>query len=292
MGGGSYSSTSRLQRSVASGYTTKSAKELFSKQINNAMTPHGVVVRESRDSVEHPNSLAIIIALDITGSMGTVPHHLVKEGLPKIMQSILDSGFPDPQVMFVAIGDHECDDWPLQVSQFESSDELLDKWLTSVFLEGGGGGNAGESYALAWYFAAKHTAIDCMEKRGIKGLVFTIGDEPNLKEYPDGALTHIMGNGQYNKMSSDKDLYDAARKNYELYHIHISETTAGSRRDTVDGWKQLLGDNLIKIDRHQDVADAIAKAVIKHTSSIKQTWVSAGEEQTNTSKKEETSVML
>jgi hypothetical protein len=290
MGGGSYSSTSRAVRSADLGYASKTSAELFSKQINNAMTPHGVVVRESRDSDEHPNSLAIIIALDVTGSMGTVPHHLVKEGLPKIMQSILDSGFPDPQVMFLAIGDHEWDQWPLQVSQFESSDELLDKWLTSVYLEGGGGGNAGESYALAWYFAAKHTSIDCMEKRGIKGLLFTIGDEPNLKEYPDSALLHIMGNGQYSKLSSDKDLYEAAKENYDVYHIHISETAAGSKRDTVNGWKELLIDNLIKVDSHKEVADAIAKTVIEHTNSIKQ--ISTREKQTNSSKKEETSVML
>ena len=168
MGGGTYSSTTRHERAVTSGYYSKPKEEIFKqREINNAMNPYGISIRESRDSVEHPNSLAIILALDVTGSMGSIPHHLVKDGLPDIMQGIIDKGLKDPQLLFLAIGDHECGDKaPLQVGQFESSDELLDKWLTDVFLEGGGGSNEGESYLLAWYFASLHTSIDCLEKRG------------------------------------------------------------------------------------------------------------------------------
>ena len=34
--------------------------------------------------------IAIVIALDVTGSMGSIPHFLVKEGLPNIMKRIID----------------------------------------------------------------------------------------------------------------------------------------------------------------------------------------------------------
>ena len=90
MGYGGYSMHSRSLRSEELGYTTKSAREIFkSKSINNAMNPNGIVIRESRDSEEHPNSVPIIIALDVTGSMGSVPHHLVKQGRPTMMESIM-----------------------------------------------------------------------------------------------------------------------------------------------------------------------------------------------------------
>lgn len=245
------------------------------------MNPYGVTLRESRDSVEHPNSVAIIIALDVTGSMGSVPHFLVKEGLPKIMMSIIESGILDPQVLFVAIGDHECDDSPLQIGQFESSDELLDKWLTDVWLEGGGGPNDGESYSLAHYFAGFHTSIDCFEKRGQKGILFTIGDEPNLKRYPKNKIKGIMGEGQYSDYTS-AELIEKAMEKYEVYHIHVKQTYAGSRQETLDTWKQLLGENCIPVDRREDIADVIVSAVRKnvktdaHDSSISADIKSSG----------------
>ena len=261
MGGGSYNLYSRSVRASSEGYETKSAKEIFkSRSINNAMNPYGIVVRESRDSEEHPNSLAIILSLDVTGSMGSIPHHLVKEGLPHIMGTILQRGVPDPQLLFLAVGDHECDSSPLQVGQFESSDELLDKWLTDVYLEGGGGGNEGESYLLSWYFAAMHTSIDCLEKRGKKGYLFTVGDEPTLRAVPGSALKNIMGLDQTSPFTAE-DLLAKAREKYHVYHLHIKETRSGSRPETIAGWKKLMGENLIEVEKHQDLSKIVAEII-------------------------------
>ena len=272
MGGGIYSSTSRSVRAESLGYATKTVDQLFTQRsINNAMNPHGIKIRESRDSEEHPASIAIILALDVTGSMGNVPHHLVKEGLPHIMQGIIDSAIPDPQLLFLGIGDHECDSSPLQVGQFESSDELLDKWLTDVYLEGGGGGNSGESYHLAWYFAAQHTSIDCFEKRKQKGFLFTIGDEPVLPGIPKNSLQNIMGDGQYENYTSAK-LLEKAKETYEVYHIHIRETYSGGRQEVMDGWKQLMGDHLLIAQSHSDVAGMVAK-IVSQTEDTKETDV-------------------
>jgi len=284
MGYGSYSIKARSSRADSLGYATKSAHEIFkSKSINNAMNPSGIVVRESCDSEEHPNALAIVIALDVTGSMGSVPHNLVKDGLPTMVSEIITSGEPDPQILFLAIGDHECDDSPLQVGQFESSDELLDKWLTDVYLEGGGGGNAGESYLLAWYFAANHTRIDCFDKHNRKGFLFTIGDEPTLKKIPKNKVENIMGEGQYENFTAVQ-LLDKAREKYNVYHLHIKQTGAGSRQETINGWKQLMGKNLIVIERHTDVAETIAKIVSENVSKANET--------TTTPKDESTTIIL
>lgn len=281
MGYGSYSISDRNTRATSMGYSTKTASEIFKQRsINNAMNPHGIVVRESLDSPEHPNVVSIILALDVTGSMGSVPHHLVKDGLPTIMGTITEKGIKDPQLLFLAIGDHECDSSPLQVGQFESSDELLDKWLTDVYLEGGGGGNAGESYLLAWYFAAQHTKIDCWNKRKQKGFLFTIGDEPTLKSIPKNYLSAIMGDGQFETYSASI-LLDKAREQYNVYHLHIKQTVAGSRTETINDWKQLMGDNLILIDRHEDVSTVIADLITKNNKGTQ----SAGT-------KEETKIIL
>ena len=274
MGSGMYSTTASVDRSTGrteysrvdvgrtAFFKNASISDTFKqKNINNAMDPHGVQLRESRDSEDHPNSLGIIIALDVTGSMGSIPHSLVRQGLPNIMGSIIQGGLPDPQVLFVGIGDHEYDRSPLQVGQFESSDELLDKWLTDVYLEGGGGGNDGESYLLAWYFAAMHTQLDCLEKRNDKGFLFTIGDEPVLDHLPSEALKSIMGPGQYKDYSA-AELFEAAREKYHVYHIHVKETGSGSRVAVIDGWKQLVSDNLIVVDRHTEIPEKIAEKIL------------------------------
>ena len=275
MGYGSYSTTSRSVRADSLGYHTKSARETFkSRSINSAMNPHNITPRESCDSPEHPNTVPIVLGLDVTGSMGSIPHFLVKNGLPHLVDTVIQAGIKDPQLLFLGIGDHECDDSPLQVGQFESSDELLDKWLTDVWLEGGGGGNDGESYLLAWFLAAYYTKIDSFDKRGKKGFLFTIGDEPTLLEiqkdipgsgYREQSVKDIMGKGQWGELTADA-LLEKAREKYNVFHLHITETGSGSRQHVQDGWKQRMGDNCIIVNRKEDVAKIIAETVIKHTS--------------------------
>lgn len=263
MGGGTYSSSNRRVRAESMGFTTMSAGEIFkSKSINNAMEPHGVDVRESRDSAEHPNSVPIIIALDVTGSMGSIPHYLVKEGLPHIMEQILKAGINDPQILFLAIGDHKYDKFPLQVGQFESSDELLDKWLTSVYLEGGGGANEGESYLLAWYFAGFHTVTDSWKIRGKRGILFTIGDEPTLKDIPVHKLKEIMGDGEYGNTSA-YEMLEKARETYNVFHLHLTQTRAGKIQSTIDGWKQMMGKDLIIVDSKEQLSGIISDKVVE-----------------------------
>jgi len=260
MGGGAYSTTDSARRSNF--YDGKSTNEIFQQRsINNAMSPFNLRIRESRDSIEHPDSIAIILALDVTGSMGSIPDHLVKEGLNTLMGKILDNGVQDPQVLFLGIGDHECDSAPLQVAQFESSDELLDKWLKDVYLECGGGRNGGESYLLAWYLAAYHTSIDCFEKRKRKGYLFTIGDEPTLREIPRDKLKSLMGDGQYENFSAQV-LLGKAREKYNVFHFHVRETSSGSRKDVMDGWKQIMQDDCIIVDSYRDIPGEIAKKIV------------------------------
>ena len=287
MGHGGYDSEIRLCRATNAGYYSKSSSEIFSQRnINSAMNPHGVQLRESRDSSDHPNSLAIVLALDVTGSMGSIPNHLVKDGLPTIVDQIIKKGIKDPQILFLGIGDHTCDSAPLQIGQFESSDELMDKWLTTVYLEGGGGGNDGESYLLAWYFAGHRTVIDCMEKRKQKGFLFTIGDEPCLNKVPMNTIKEIMGDGQYEDFTSVA-LLDKARENYNVFHIHVKETSSGSRQVVIDGWKQLLQDNLIIADRHTEIPNLIASKIIEVVGNYSSSTIL-----NETSKPDKTNIIL
>jgi len=231
---------------------------------HESMNPNGITFREARDSEVHPNTVPIILGLDVTGSMGHIPHELIKDGLPKLMGGIIQGGVPDPALLFLGIGDHECDRFPLQVGQFESGDEELDMWLTRTYIEGGGGGNAGESYLLAWYFAAFHTKTDAFEKRGQKGLLFTVGDEPNLPTLPASAIKEIMGQGQQTYTSLE--LLKEAQKRYEVYHISVLHSDQAVRANVA--WKELLGQNCLSIEDHKEIPNVIKKIICeKHKNS-------------------------
>src|SRR5690606_17085408 len=107
--------------------------------VHPKLDPHGVTVRESRDSADHPEALAIAVLFDVTGSMGNVPRTLQTK-LPDLLGLLLRKGYVEhPHILFGAIGDATCDRAPLQIGQFEA-DNRMDDDLERILLEGGGGG--------------------------------------------------------------------------------------------------------------------------------------------------------
>jgi hypothetical protein len=268
MGYTSYSIDSRTFRAASAGYYTKSSDDIFTqskeRKIHESMMPSKALLREARDSEVHPNSVPIIIALDTTGSMGEIPMHLVKDGLPKMVGNIIQKGVADPAILFLGVGDHECDRAPLQVGQFESGDEELDLWLTRTWLERGGGGNSGESYLLAWYFASKHTVTDAWEKRGQKGILFTIGDEPCLKSLPKRVVEELMGKPCQTNFT-DVELLDAAQEKYDVYHLHIMQGSDGE--NSVGYWQKLLKQRCIVVEDYEKVGHILSDTVISNISA-------------------------
>lgn len=267
MGGGSYSYDSASARcftycSAAATDTSYMDKYVFTERSLNRDMDVKNKIRESRDSDEHPKSFPIIIGLDVTGSMGYIPKELIKNGFPEIMKKIMDNGVEHAQVCFMGIGDSECDRAPIQVGQFETSDELTEKWLKSIYLEGGGGGNEGESYALAWYVAGRMTSTDSFEKRGKKGVLITIGDEPYLKTLRKKDAKELFGGAE--KDVDSLQLLDEARKSWDVYHINVVDYS-GIQPRVQNQWKETLGDHLINTESRdgKDIPDIIAGIILK-----------------------------
>lgn len=263
MGGSTFSSSA--YQDLSRSYQTQSRATIFSnKTMSTDMDPKNMAFRECRDSIAHPNSFPIIIGLDETGSMGSIPENLIKNKLGKLMEILIGNGVADASVCFLGIGDHYSDDYPLQVGQFESGTSELDKWLTSIQLEGHGGGNGGESYHLAWLFGARHTSTDSFEKRKIKGFIFTIGDEWVHDKIEAPFLKDYLG---YKEASDIKleDLLDEVKKTYNVFHIHCNDgnypagTHSGDR--VIGNWKNLLKENFIEVEDSNDVAEVIASTV-------------------------------
>ena len=265
MGNTSYNSVSRSVRASAACYDSAPMSTTFSQQskrrVHESMDSKNVAFREARDSEAHPNTVPIILALDVTGSMGSIPMQLIASGLPTLMSNLIQHGCADATLLFLAIGDHECDRYPVQVAQFESGDAELDMWLTRTYIEGGGGGNAGESYPLAWEFAAHRVQTDAWDKRKQKGFLFTIGDEPFLKSFSASAMKKIYGENSTQQCTvSAAELYADATEKFNVVHISLKH---GNRVAVHDSWTQLFGsDNHIILNDHNEIPNKIAEYVI------------------------------
>lgn len=261
MGSGTFDASA--YRAFTSSTVGKKTDEIYtSRGMDSYLDPKGVKLRESRDSADNPNSTPVIVALDVTGSMGILADVIAREGLGTLFTGILDrKPISDPHVMFMAVGDANCDRAPLQVSQFEADKRIIEQ-LTKIYLEHGGGGNNFESYNLPWYFAAMHTVHDAMEKRGKRGYLFTVGDEEAPKPLTKAQIAQFIGDTLEADLST-ADLLALAQRSYDVYHVVIEEGDYARRAlDRVVGsWTTLLGQHVIRLADHKKLAETIVSAI-------------------------------
>ena len=255
-----YSSRQKTRKATGKTAFTYDAKVRKSgkRVVHPDMNPFGKI-RESRDSVAHPDSVSIGVLFDVTGSMGNIPR-VLQTKLGSLMKMLVAKGYVEhPQILFGANGDAYTDAVPLQIGQFESGLEMDDD-LGKIFLEGNGGGQTHETYELGLYFMARHTSIDCYEKRGKKGYLFTIGDEHPYDVVRASQVRKLIGD----RIEADipiEGIIAEVREKYEYFHIMPTDTYHGNNPDVQDNWKRLLGERVLLLDDAEAVCETIALAI-------------------------------
>lgn len=261
MGGGTFDRGAYA--AFSSSTVGKSTDEIYtSRKIHKDLDPKGVKLRESRDSADNPNSTPVIVALDVTGSMGMIADAIAREGLGTLFTGILDrKPITDPHVMFMGVGDAHYDEAPLQVSQFEADKRIIEQ-LTQLYLEHGGGGNSSESYHFPWYFAAMHTVHDAFEKRGKRGYLFTVGDEETPDALTKGQIKQFIGD-EAERDYTAKELLELAQRTYDCFHVVILQGShARSHEAKVrKAWTDLMGQHVIFLTDYTKLAETIVAAI-------------------------------
>lgn len=276
MGGGSWTKASYVTHSTTGrGYASMDAfnaastQELYrSRRLESVLDPKNVM-RECCDSDEHPNTVPVILALDVTGSMGSAASAIAKQ-LNDIMTGIYEK-VKDVEFLVMAIGDLSYDSAPIQASQFESDIRIAEQ-LEKVYFEAGGGGNQYESYTAAWYFGLRHTKLDCWN-RGKKGLIITMGDEMMNPYLPKEALARATGDTVQGDIDTD-DLYKEVIEKFDVYHIAVDDvrTSYCHYADRIKrSWGTLLGDHLI-IANCNSLTGVITDIVTKHAADNTSTF--------------------
>jgi hypothetical protein len=254
---GTYDAAARYR--AARGETAFAYSDSGARQVHPRLNPFNVNVRESRDSDEHPRSTAIAVLFDVTGSMGHVPR-LLQTKLPGLLTLLQQKGYAsDPQVLFGAVGDATCDRVPLQIGQFES-DNRMDDDLGHIVLEGGGGGQRTESYELAMYFMARHTSLDCWEKRGRKGYLFLIGDEMPYAFVKPNEVSKVIGD-RLGEAITVQAIITELQRMYDVYYIMPAGSSYAGDPQILGHWRKLLGQNVIELDDLDAVCETIALTV-------------------------------
>lgn len=191
-------------------------QQIFTQRAIHPMLNPRNVMRECCDSADHPNTLPVVLALDVTGSMGAASVEVAKK-MNEVMTRLYGE-VRDVEFMVMGIGDLAYDRAPIQISQFEADIRIAEQ-LDQVYMEHGGGGNSFESYTAAWYMGLYHTRLDCW-KRGQRGLLITLGDEPMNPYLPYRQLAAVTGDALQADVNTPA-LYRQATQKYDLYHLHV-----------------------------------------------------------------------
>jgi hypothetical protein len=264
MGGGSWTSSAWKDYASRTIDTAATVDDIYtSEHMHKDLNPKGVTIRESRDSSDNPESNAVIIALDVTGSMSSVLEAMARKGLQTVAEEIYDrQPITQPQIMFMGVGDANYDSAPLQVTQFES-DIRIAEWLTKIYLERGGGGNDSESYIFPWYFAATRTALDCFEKRGKKGVLFTVGDECPTPYLTADQIEEFLGERpQFDKVTAQEALTMVSRQ-YEVFHLMVEQGSfyRSEGKRVLSEWQNLLGQHALPLADHTKMGEVIVSTL-------------------------------
>lgn len=262
MGNGRWNAQSWAQYAQHNVHNQTRSQIFSTRTLLNKYNPAMIKMRESRSSADNPHPTPIILASDVTGSMGMIAEQLMRDGLNTLAQEIYDrKPISDPHIMIMAVGDAKTDCAPLQVTQFEADIRVAEQ-ARELWLESGGGGNGGESYCAAHLFAAMKTATDAAEKENRKGFLFTIGDEPVHDGMTRQEVESVLGIKTERDLTG-KECVALAQRNWEVFHIVLTnEGFCQSNPDAVlSSWQKLLPERTIKLSDVNRLAETIISLI-------------------------------
>lgn len=287
MGSGSFSTSSYRDYSLLKGKTYDvdsgrvSGQHFEATKIDSSLDPKLFKVRECVNNAEHPNTIPVILALDVTGSMGGACKETA-DALGVIVGNLYKE-IKDVEFCIMGIGDLAYDFAPIQMSQFESDVRIAES-LDKLFIEHGGGGNAYESYTAAWYMGLLRTKLDCYDKQNRKGIIITMGDEPLNPYLPVGKLNYCVNASEQSDIETT-GLYDRTKEKFDIFHIAVDDNKTAYRRyknDIQNTFGRLLGDRL-KVATLQTLAKTIDDCISESVgnNAFMQEHVSQVAENTN-----------
>lgn len=186
--------------------------------------------------------LPLVVAVDVTGSMREFPQ-IIFEKLCILYNEVLFF-LPEDlknsfEISFAAVGDAYCDQAPLQVTNFAAGPEL-DLNIKSLYPEGGGGGQARETYELvAYYYALKCELLNAQERP--RPIFIFVGDEGFYSKASRDHIVNLIGDTPRTDVDS-KEIFDALMRKFSTYILRVKYVHDEKAEEFIHKqWEETLG---------------------------------------------------
>lgn len=157
------------------------------------------------------DSPTLIIVTDVTGSMGQWPAVMFGK-LPYLMHELKVYLGENAKLLIAAVGDATSDSYPLQIHEPRTTFDEAKEALSSLVIEGGGGGTKKESYELAGGYFLHDVDV----ARDVRPILVFIGDEA-----PYGNLTASQLESLGVSNAQDMTTAELFRQLNEVYDVHL-----------------------------------------------------------------------
>jgi hypothetical protein len=194
----------------------------------------------------------LIVAVDVTGSMATAPGEFFDRA-PLLYQT-LSQYKTDLEICFGAIGDANCDNYPLQVNSFGKGLDLEDH-IKAIGCEGGGGGQISESYELFGYFIQNH----CKTPKAKSPFLFIYGDEKFYNNVDPDQVAHYIGDKMQGSQDSEA-IWKGLLQRFNLYFLQkeYGDGNPSITREVKAHWAAAIGpQRIIDVPSPERAVDVI-----------------------------------
>lgn len=107
------------------------------------------------------------------------------------------------------------------------------------------------------------TAIDCFQKRGKKGYLFTIGDEEPPEVLTRSELKKVL-DAPVQRDFGSAELLDLATRQYEVFHVIVEQGNhclRGGLPSVLKKWTALLGQRALRLNDYTKLPEVIVSAI-------------------------------
>ncbi len=238
-------------------YLDKNASTAKPRTYSRRTDPDWSLVSPLNKILETASENPIVVGIDVTGSMAHWPAEIF-DRLPLLYQT-LSQYKPDLEISFCAIGDANCDSYPLQINSFGKG-PVLDDHIRALAAEGGGGGQGRETYELFGHFMNTHVRMP----NARSPFLIMFGDEGFYEKVSSDQVSTLIGDIQESDLDARTMWHELNRK-FNIYMLRKPYSRDQEESIIREQWESVFGvEKIIELPSAERAVDVAMGIIAKH----------------------------